>query len=96
MVFFSKKEFRCRHLPNLLERVHKEQTLSSQIKTNNWCPVLFFSIYFKCMNVLLYVCLCVRMPGALRGQERALDPLGLELQLVMNHYVAAESTPSPS
>jgi hypothetical protein len=27
----------------------------------------------------LYMCICV--PGVLKGQKRALDPLGLELQM---------------
>jgi hypothetical protein len=29
------------------------------------------------------------MPGSLRDQKRLLDPLGLELQIVVSHYVGA-------
>lgn len=35
------------------------------------------------------------MPGAYSGQKRALESLGLQLQMVMNHHGVLESNPSP-
>lgn len=38
----------------------------------------------------LHVCLCIRhLSGALGGQKRALDPLKLELQMVVSCHVGA-------
>ena len=46
--------------------------------------------YFMCMAVLsaLYVCEPC-MSGACEDQKRALDPLELELQIVVSHHVDA-------
>lgn len=42
------------------------------------------------MVACLHVCLCTAcVPGARRGQKRVLEPLGLELLVVMNHLVGA-------
>lgn len=49
----------------------------------------FLKIIFMCgMDISLHVCLCVVcMPGSCGSQERKLDVLGLELQVVMSGYV---------
>lgn len=40
----------------------------------------------------LHVCLrTMRMPGALGDQRRALDPLALQLQMTVKHYVSVGS-----
>ena len=49
----------------------------------------------------MYVCVCVRFAhmciyalhacNALGGQKRALDPLGLEIQVVVSCHVGAET-----
>lgn len=42
------------------------------------------------MSVCLHVCLCTaRVPNSLRSQERASDPLDLELQRVVVYHVGA-------
>lgn len=41
------------------------------------------------MSVCLHVCLTTCVPGDLGGQERASDPLDLELQRVVVYYVGA-------
>lgn len=35
------------------------------------------------------------MPGAHGDQKRTLDTLGVELRMVMSHYVEAENHPGP-
>lgn len=51
---------------------------------------MFFDL-FTCMNVCLCVCMCTaRGPGVCRVQKRTLDPLDLELQIVVSHYVRIE------
>lgn len=49
----------------------------------------FLKIIFMCgTGISLHVCLCVVcMPGSCGSQERKLDVLGLELQVVMSGYV---------
>lgn len=38
----------------------------------------------------MHVCMCsIRMPAVLKGQEKVLDPLELELRMVMSQYVGA-------
>jgi hypothetical protein len=34
---------------------------------------------------------CMYVSGVHRGQKRALEPLGVELQMVVSHHVGAES-----
>lgn len=47
-----------------------------------------------CIDVFLHVCLySTCMPDAHRGQNRALDALGLEFQVVVNCYVGAGIKP---
>ena len=44
-------------------------------------------IHFVLGVFSLDVCMCTMcMPGACRSQKRALDPLGLELQTVINYW----------
>ena len=46
---------------------------------------------FVCMHICVpHVCLCAtHMAGSLGGQKRALDPLELELQMVVSSQVGA-------
>lgn len=38
---------------------------------------------------VLFACMCsVFMPGVQESQERVLDPVELELEIVMTHYVS--------
>ena len=39
----------------------------------------------------LYIYMCVYLPVAHGVQKRALDPLELELQMVVSHHVGAEN-----
>jgi hypothetical protein len=50
-----------------------------------------FVLFVLCVWVFcLHVCLCPTcMAGVCEGQKRALDPLKLELQMLVNHYVGA-------
>lgn len=50
----------------------------------------FFDL-FTCMSVCLCVCMSTaRGPGVCRVQKRTLDPLDLELQIVVSHIVRIE------
>lgn len=54
----------------------------------------FFDL-FTCMNVCLCVCMSTaRGPGVCRVHKRTLDPLYLELQIVVSHIVRIESMSS--
>lgn len=61
------------------------------MQVNNGVKCLLFKIYFIILCVFvfsLHVCICTTwLPNAHRGQKRALDPLGLESQIVLSHYV---------
>lgn len=50
--------------------------------------LFYFSFYFKYMGLLPTVCMCsVVMPNALQGQKRWMDPLQLEIQIVVGCHV---------
>lgn len=54
--------------------------------------MLFKGIYSyrMCANVCMHACLCIScMHGACRDQERAANPLGLDLQMVVSCHVGA-------
>jgi hypothetical protein len=43
-----------------------------------------------CMSGFLHVCMCtICVPGALGSQKGEMDPLELELWMVVNHHVGA-------
>lgn len=43
---------------------------------------------FMCMHVCLHLCMCTMcMLGTCRGQKRPLDPLDLELWMLLSHHV---------
>lgn len=45
----------------------------------------------------VHVCICTTcMPDAQRDQKRAPEPLQLGLQMVVSHYVSAETKPRSS
>ena len=46
----------------------------------------FFQIYFMCMGALpIGMPVYHNVPGTCRGQQRALGPLELELQMLVSH-----------
>lgn len=61
------------------------------------CPEMVDSLFwdFESSDPFFSVCVrvfslhvCMRMPGALSGGKRALDPVELQLGVVMNHSVS--------
>lgn len=59
------------------------------------CPYYFFKNAFIYVYVYVYVfclhiCICTTFePGAHKGQDRVLGPLGLELYMVVCYHVSA-------
>ena len=53
----------------------------------------FFRLtYLMFLSVCLHVCTCMTcMPGAHRGQKKALAPPDLELVMIMSHHVGART-----
>lgn len=47
--------------------------------------ILILNNIYECISICDYV--YVAAGGACRGQKRALDPLGLELQAVVGHHM---------
>lgn len=51
---------------------------------------MWMIVWLACCFTGMFVWICTMcMPGASGDQKRALDPLGLELQMVMSHPVGA-------
>ena len=50
--------------------------------------VVFIGAWVLCLHVCIYMCICLVTH---RGQKRALEPLELELQMVVSCYVGARN-----
>lgn len=53
---------------------------------------LFYFHVYACLPMCVYVAHVYLVPS---GQKKALDPLEMELQMVMNHYMDTQELPSP-
>lgn len=57
---------------------------------------IFYIVLVKTGVKYIYIYLCITcVPGALRGQKRVLDPLKLELRMVVSHCVCWELNLGP-
>lgn len=53
---------------------------------------MYFSVCMSVLHACMYVC-TMFMLGTHESQKKALDSLGLELQLVVSYYVSAGNEP---
>lgn len=69
------------------EEEHKDAGLRKKYFLKRYTFILYVGVFG------LHVCLCTRfMPGAIEGQKRASDSLGLELGVVSSHVGAGNLT----